>query len=511
MSIKLLIVDDEPIICQGLRHTIPWETLGIEVIGEAYNGIQALELLNNNKVDIVLTDVKMPKMDGLALAKAIKRDHPNIHIVIISGYEEFDYAKKAIRLGVEDYLTKPVNIDELLGLMKQITVKIADKTKNTQTDKLYRFINEQEELVDFGPPINPKKPYRLILSQLKIYGKLIEVFGKEAIMQLREHWQQKLEHALKVAGFEFISVFTQQNLFLTIVYRKSGINISDDELVTLFEKFTTDWQEVLPLIFAVANNQDNLRNAYKEAQISIYHAIATKQTAVIYSELIIAKIDKKASTYLEKEIINALLASDEVKLKAIVANWVIEAELKNEHIDQLLSQYREIKLMVIRHLQSIGLTNPKVSQETNKLDLNYYNSYELLEEQFTRDMLKLLMLVRENDLGKNYWAIEKAKKYISEHYREDLKAKEIADLLHITPNYFSQMFKHETGKNFTEYINDLRMTKAKELLADTTNRVFEIAEQVGFKEYKYFAQVFKKMTGLTPTDYRNHIMKSGGN
>jgi two-component system response regulator YesN len=120
MIIKMLIVDDEPIICQGLRQTIPWDTIGVEVVGEAYDGVEALQFVTRQHVDLVLTDIHMDGMDGLELAKGLKELLPQIRIIILSGYDDFEYARQALRLGIEDYLLKPVNIEELMAMVQSI-------------------------------------------------------------------------------------------------------------------------------------------------------------------------------------------------------------------------------------------------------------------------------------------------------------------------------------------------------------------------------------------------------
>lgn len=135
-------------------------------------------------------------------------------------------------------------------------------------------------------------------------------------------------------------------------------------------------------------------------------------------------------------------------------------------------------------------------------DMNHFNSYGSLERLVRGHMREWLRFIERSGMDKSYWIIEKAKKYMVEHYRADLKASEVASWLKITPSYFSYIFKQSTGKGFTEYMNEMRMEQAKELLATTHDKVFEIADKVGYKEYKYFVSVFKTYTGMTPKEYR---------
>ncbi|MDQ0206956.1 response regulator transcription factor [Alkalicoccobacillus murimartini] len=342
MNMKMLIVDDEPVICQGLAQTIDWQSIGVEVVGLAFNGRQALQKVEQNQVDIILTDISMPDMDGLELAACIVQQHPDTKMIIISGYDDFEYARQAIRLGVEDYLLKPVDVDELMGLVKNVSEKIM----------LDRKVNSYP----------------------------------------------------------------------------------------------------------------------KEAELCL---------------------------------VESVLMQDEEKVKACIADTVSVMKANDYSFRQTVHVCQELELVLKRKLQERLPNRPLDEVELhlqNEMEVQEVTTLSAIEEIFVNDVIRILGEVDQSK--QNHWVIENIKRYIDKNYQLDLRASELAEQHFITPNYFSMLFKQETGKSFSEYLNGLRIQKASELLLDTSNKVFEIAEFVGYKEYKYFVQVFKKKLGLTPTLYR---------
>ena len=210
MTLKMIIVDDEPIVSQGLAQTIPWEEFGVEIIGIAYNGKQGLELLEQETVDLVLTDISMPEMDGLEMAEHVFHDYPNTKIIMFSGYDEFEYARKAVRLGVEDYLLKPVDLDELIGLVQKVKQSLV-RTRQTSARRHKEMLAQavlhqlfdapqaselQEEMQKF------RRPYRLVLSELNDYAIWAQTHTDLDMQQFKTEWKQRLDQIFSEGGFE---------------------------------------------------------------------------------------------------------------------------------------------------------------------------------------------------------------------------------------------------------------------------------------------------------------------
>ncbi|MCC3356872.1 response regulator transcription factor [Bacillus sp. REN16] len=382
MTYKMLIVDDEPIISRGLQQTIPWETINVEVVDTAHDGEDAIQKITQyENIDIVITDVRMPKMDGLQLATYLHEHFRHIRTIIISGYNEFAYAQKAIRVGVKDYLLKPVDIDELIGKVEQFTheINLEQRRKKEQFESglqnaiIQQLSDLQEDhsaqLERYGHlPIFP------FISMQPHYIKKIANLSPEEIDSFKNEWKSTIELGLQVDGYNSFSFFTEENILLTCIYGEAHLSIE------------------------IHNDKFDLQFVWNDTSIPI----------------------------------------------------------------------RELKQV-----------------------------YEKLVNQSKDLLLK--------GLDKQDLLIDQAQNYIREYYRTDIKVHEVADVINITPNYFSSLFKQKTGVNFNEYVNQLRVEEAKLLLAETPFKVNEISEQVGFHEYKYFVAVFKKITGMTPTDYRKFV------
>ncbi|UUZ92457.1 response regulator [Paenibacillus sp. P25] len=235
MTIRMLIVDDEPIICQGLRQTIPWDSIGAEVAGVAYDGIEALQFVAAQPVDLVLTDIHMDGMDGLELAQALKERHPQIRVIIISGYEEFEYARRAIRLGIEDYLLKPVPIEELMAMVRRIGREISEDAELRKKSEREQWLKWLIQLVQGGgvmqsgmdpppAPVHGLPSYRVVASQLEDYAAWTGGQPEETRQAVRPVWESTVHTALKNLDQEVVSFFHHPNLLLSLCIgsRKPG-------------------------------------------------------------------------------------------------------------------------------------------------------------------------------------------------------------------------------------------------------------------------------------------------
>lgn len=395
MPFKMLIVDDEPIICRGLQQTIPWDEYMVEVVDLAYDGAEAIQKIKEHgDIDLVLTDVRMPNVDGLRLATFLAENYPDIRTIIISGYDDFKYAQQAIQLGVKDYLLKPVDVDELLRVITKITSTLQEERKaaqqiyqmNLQNAIFHQVLDLPDTTPNHSGLFADVRIYPLV-TILKDYKNKTKNLSEEELQNLTVEWENQVENSLNSQGFACVSVFTSKNVLLTCVTN----NLSG------FTPENLDFQE----LNCVVNDTD----------------ITIGQLNKVYLRL-----------------------------------------------------YEDTRYLPFS--ESGFIVSPVSESLANKL--------------------------KAND-----WLMDRAEQYIRTYYASPIKAHEVADVINISPNYFSSLFKQKTGKSFNEYINTLRVGAAKQLLEETPFNVNEIAEKVGYREYKYFVDVFKKFTGYTPTKYRN--------
>lgn len=511
MMINMLIVDDEPVICQGLTATIPWSDIGVEVVGTACNGKEALSLMYQESIDLVLTDVYMPEMDGLALSQHISTDFPESRIIVMSGYDEFEYARQALRLGVEDYLLKPVDVDDLLELVKQVRERIIE-TKRDEQNHRQELISQQILHHLFGSPIssadiqngeNVISSYRLLISELADYYVLKDTYTEKALTRLREEWKIQVDQAFFDVGIDSVSFFGHDNELITIPYSMDAFELDVQQMKSVCDSIV----KVNGYLFrkVITHPQNNLSAIpqLREGIRTILEEYRTDNESMIFIENDRQeKVETPSPEIKVTHLQEAISKQDETLLSDILDDMFHHFEKQRLSLLQVLNVSRELVSALKKQVQHYDNHLEKVNFILHKdVDLKVYNSYQAIKHLFMMDMSNLAEVLHMK--SDHHWMIESAKKYIQKNYQQDIKASDVAEEHFITPNYFSTLFKQETGYSYSEYLNMIRIKKASELLIMESNKVYEIAEYVGYKEYKYFAHIFKAHHGMTPTQYRS--------
>ncbi|NHN31443.1 response regulator transcription factor [Paenibacillus agricola] len=522
MTIRMLIVDDEPIICQGLRLTIPWETIGVEVAGEAYDGIEALQFVADEPIDLILTDIHMEGMDGLELAKKLKEKQPQIRIIILSGYDDFEYARRALRLGIEDYLLKPVNIDELMTMVQRIGQEImqeAEKKHRNEQERRLKWLTELiqgEGTVQEGGDIpfliaDGVQSFRLIASQLEDYAGWAYSTPDDLRRSLRNQWEEAVTATLKGCYEEVVAYFHHPNLLICLCRGACQVSNLDLEAALLEAKvFVPDVPHLNFGISAIYANLEQAYPAYIEA-VSVLQEkpISDLRTVMFYEEERVSrKIHQShlsfAPSELEKQLLHVLFYGSYEELDDIIGRIVQDFHDKGCVLKEILQAIKELSIILQHKLRTNGIDLLGHADLFNaqKIDLLVHNSSRAMESLLRRELWSMFAIIHSSLEGKDHWIAERVKTYIDSRHTTDLKASEVAAWLKITPNYFSIIFKQNFGKGFAEYLNEVRIDHAKASLIETEERVFEIAEKVGYREYKYFCSIFKAYTGITPTQFR---------
>ncbi|MGN8644910.1 response regulator transcription factor [Gracilibacillus sp. HCP3S3_G5_1] len=497
MPIKMLIVDDEPLICQGLSSTIPWEEIDIDIVGSANNGKKALEIIEKEQVDIVITDVYMPEMDGINLSKALTVSFPEVNIIMISGYEEFEYARQALRIGVKDYLLKPVDIDELLKLVKEVKQQIDNAKKEEQAKKqsmLTNYLSQQlfnlPDSFHLEEKLNRKEyAFRLLMLERKNYQTVrsVEVLSFDQLQTIIDHFE-----------IPSIVMETHENQLVLFLYAHQ--DISDNQINRLVTSILAAFDN--QIIMAISSSYRDLHQVtllYQELNQRLSFFRGSARQTVLDTE----DIPSQKHYELDKQIVGAISDAVFQQVHAEVEKLVKQlfTDLKQNQLT--LEQVKRISVCLINAIIEKGQdsTFEELDFSVNQdLDLLIYNSVDAIQILLLGDLDKMIEHLQHS--YENHWIIQQAKQYIEKNYQKDIKAVEVAEAHYITPNYFSMLFKQETGYSYSEYLNTIRINKAKELLIETSNKVFEIAEFVGYREYKYFVQVFKNYVGITPTQFR---------
>lgn len=508
---KVLIADDELHIRNGLRNGIAWEELGITKILTAEDGEMALRLCEEERPEFLITDIRMPGLDGLDLAQQASERWGIRKIVIFSGYSEFEYAKKAISIGVVEYLLKPVNMDELFSLLKKSAEEIRqeDQAKMENLQKMLRVYLEEDGLTGNAGE-NEKRNISRILGELyegtshiptEMVLLIIEednIYGRKKGQNISAHLEMNQKVLWK----------TEQRMVLlhAINSRKER-----QEYRHQLKKQLMCWnenQKCATFSMGISERGDDrcLLQLYRQAANCLKHRMYSgEKSCLFYEDIRWEKELAHPLLYLEKEQIERTVNIMDMSQLKIQIHKQFEYLYSKRCTEKQVAQELclAIKNIVFNVMKEKGIDIEGVLDRNEDLfrkqmDFSSLDSYEA----WICDYCSLLLQSLSDLHGKHYSSvISRAVDYINQHYSEEVTLKMVADEVNKSSSYFSCIFKKEMNVNFNEYLNQVRIRKAKELLRMPDAIIYEVAEQTGFHDYKYFTKVFKKLCGCSPTEY----------
>lgn len=531
MSIKLLAVDDEPIILNGIKNYVKWDRLGIQLIGAEANGIKALETLKNNPVDILVTDINMPYMNGIELSREAKKLYPDIKIILLTGYEEFEYARQAIDIGALKYLLKPFTRLEL-----EETIRIA-KEQLEERIRLEEDISLLKKRVEKSFPLLKERYLnRLITGELtenisltlssveiELRAKMFSVI----LIQIDDKTEfNKL--SIKATEKDIINAYMKEIIYDSLKTNSNSLifNSYDGKTVCIF----SDYNEEAVVEFAekirayvkatygitvsiglgkAYEGLGNIYKSYEEAKEALEYRFLLGDNSIIPIEYINFSADtstEKTASINASELISAVKSGDKASVRHLLKCF--SDEIQNNKgisiVDIRLDLKQLVSRIILELLQSTARLKDIFSEDYDPY--SQIDSYETLQEMcegvesFLNSISSFIIDKRGN---KKRSIIEKSLDFINSNYHEyELSINEVSEYISMNTSYYSRLFKQEMGITFTEYINKLRVEKAKMLLKNSVLRVSEISYKIGFKDPFYFSTIFKKYTGVNPTEYR---------
>lgn len=539
--LKIFLAEDEVIVRETIKRMIPWEDLGFELVGEAADGEMALPLLLRQKPDLLITDIKMPFMDGLTLAKVAKKEIPGLKVVILSGYDDFNYAKQAINIGVEDYLLKPITKNALIERLIEIRSRYEhEKTQKEYYEKFHREMQayEKNSSRDFFEALVSgsmdmmeiyRRSEKLGLDIVaEAYNVLIFTMNcEEDFSGQREGYSEWEAESLELLE-EFFSENTSAMLFRCNIFsygvlikgQKETIEENTRSCVSEIQRILDRKEQKRQWFVAAGEPVERL----SQIQKSYYSASRAFSQGYLYDENILyydemASMEKKNvteddSTYLQKVDVNAL---NPVILQKFLSNGLLE-ETENFVKDYFYAIGQEpleslvfrnyvtlnVRFSVMSFLKEIGCDTRTLEQEDTEDVLS--ESSKSLENAiaYAEKIISQAIALRDQNSGnKNRSILKTAVDFIDSHYmEEDMSLNKAANAANVSANHFSALFSQNMGQTFIEYLTNLRMNKAKEYLRCTSMRSSEIAGEIGYKDAHYFSYLFKKTQGMTPSDYR---------
>lgn len=539
--LKIFLAEDEVIVRETIKRMIPWEDLGFELVGEAADGEMALPLLLRQKPDLLITDIKMPFMDGLTLAKVAKKEIPGLKVVILSGYDDFSYAKQAINIGVEDYLLKPITKNALIERLTEIRSRYEhEKTQKEYYEKFHREMQayEKNSSRDFFEALVSgsmdmmeiyRRSEKLGLDIVaEAYNVLIFTMNcEEDFSGQREGYSEWEAESLELLE-EFFSENTSAMLFCCNIFsygvlikgQKETIGENTRSCVSEIQRILDRKEQKRQWFVAAGEPVERL----SQIQKSYYSASRAFSQRYLYDENILyydemASMEKKNvteddSTYLQKVDVNAL---NPAILQKFLSNGLLE-ETENFVKDYFYAIGQEpleslvfrnyvtlnVRFSVMSFLKEIGCDTRTLEQEDTEDVLS--ESSKSLENAiaYAEKIISQAIALRDQNSGnKNRSILKTAVDFIDSHYmEEDMSLNKAANAANVSANHFSALFSQNMGQTFIEYLTNLRMNKAKEYLRCTSMRSSEIAGEIGYKDAHYFSYLFKKTQGMTPSDYR---------
>lgn len=531
--LKVFLVEDEFVVREGIKKNVDWKSHGYEFCGEASDGELAFPMIQKLKPDIVITDIKMPFMDGLELSRLIKKELPWTEIIILSGYEEFEYAKERIKIGIAEYLLKPISGEDLLKEVDALSVKIEEKRKEREIKE--KYAREMEE--NF---LKARKDFfQYLVSGAKTAAELLETADRLGIdissiwynimlfkVQSTNHSYDeysgsliKIEEKIKeLDDNKHILVFDRNLEGKAFLFKAD----TEEELEKIQHEYISRMKEILAGydhiryfggIGVPVNRMRELRASFERASHAFAHRYLVKDSLILScgeieqgmglekEEFNISNVNPKQ---IEKGKIEEFL---KVGDKDEVVYFVDEffKDLGNSAMkSKIFRQYITMNtyFCVVDFVEELNFSR----DEIESLDVNsvILQSQEKTMEYVIRILTQALEL-REKTASNRYGDIvNEVMRYIEENYAdEELSLNLLASHVNFSPNHLSMVFSQQTGQTFIKYLTDFRMNKAKELLRCSGKRSSEIGLEVGYKDPHYFSHMFKKTQGMTPTQYRS--------
>lgn len=523
----VLLVDDEEDVIRIIQKKINWEGLGFSVIGYANNGVKAFEMVEEHQPDVVITDIKMPYMDGLELSNRIKAEYPMTKILLFTGFDEFEYAREAVHLEVEEYILKPVNSSELTNVLTQLKIKLdqeISEKRNVETLQKYYMESlpllqanfysslmegriQKEELSGYlsDYQISLEGPFFccLVIHTSASQGPkdmnpllLSTSVQKQARERLGEKWRAKC--------FPYLGN--------TILIAQLASENEIPELTDECDRFCRYAHHIIGAVVTVGIGQVcgsilELAQSYSGAREAVsYRVIYGTSRAINMKEIVPGRmekseIDKEAEL---SDLFKKIRLGSEEDITQAVAEYLKHTSVA----EKSLQQYQMNLMELISALYRFSANN-EIAPEVFSKDLRslYATLLDLEPKELQKWLTKTSLSLREELISARSQSsksfVSKAKEYVSHNYGDaELSLDSICQVLGVSNSYFSTIFKKKTGNSFIGYLTDYRMDQASRLLIETNEKSYVIGKQVGYSDPNYFSYVFKKRFGLSPSRYR---------
>ena len=523
---KVILVDDEAEVIDMIEKKIHWNDLGFEVAGSATNGVKALELVEKLQPDVVLTDIKMPYMDGLELSRRLNREYPNIYIMLCTGFDEFEYAKEAVHLEIKEYMLKPVNATELSESLTNLKHTLdREREEKLNVKKLNDYFQEVLPKLQSNFFISliegrvEKRDYERFLQayQVDMKGPL---FGCVIFHTSENHVPEGMNPLLLSMSVEreIKQRLMDQWNCQEFIYMGNTLLIleldAEDEITQITDacdRFCRWAYRIMgAVVTAVCDSLYEISLSYERAREAVsYRVLYGTKRAINIGEIVPKEQIKPVQS--EESRMQMLLRAIRIGDSAEIERAAHEEMEKLHKNTETMSQYNLATMEIVSGFFKFCTDN---SLDFNKISGNMQNIYEKVSQMDESSLTAWIVQMSETISEKLKCArnssarrlIVEAQNIVKERYMEaDISLDEVCAVLGVSNSYFSSVFKKEAGKSFISYLTDYRMDIAAEMILNTDEKSYTIAEKVGYLDANYFSYVFKKKFGVSPSKYRASV------
>ncbi|MHA0856392.1 response regulator [Paenibacillus sp. CMAA1364] len=535
---KVMIVDDEALVRIGLRNTIDWNEHGFELIGDYANGQEAWDAVQLDKPELVISDISMPFMDGLELAGLISAQFPYIKMIILTGFDEFEYAQQAIRLKVSDFILKPITAQEIRTLLDRIKAEMDEEKQrredlsrlNHQLKQSLPLLKERflERLVAVGlgkfeikerftyfnlPEASPS--YLVMVVDIDNFGdrelRSYELDAEFLRFSAFDIFQETLERE------DILTFRTREERMVAIVHGQDNESLLYEQVFFLAEQVRYHIEKYLKFtvtigIGRICADAERLPLSYKSALSALDYRFLLGSNRVLG----IMDIEGKASNAVplvldwDRKLVTAVKTGALQEAYEVIDKGMIELKNSLAPVDACLLKLQKVVLSLMDSIQELVIHKQEhpLNQPINVMDMYKFKTLDEVEVWMREVVCSIISTIANNRNHLTNLQIHRGVEYIDANYaNEKMSLQDLCRHVLMSTSYFSLVFKQHTGETFIEYLTKVRVTKAKELLHNSTLKLYEIAEQVGYKDPNYFSMLFKKHTGITPKDYRDREIK----
>lgn len=541
---KVFLVEDEVIVREGIRKNINWTQYGLSFVGEASDGEIAYPMIQDLKPDIIITDIKMPFMDGLELSRLIKTEMPWIKIIILSGHDDFEYARKAISIGVTEYLLKPLDSAKIIETVLKVKGIIEQEQEQKKYLELFRQEMQEFEQLErkrfFGELVGKKLTLTELLERGNKLGLELAAQYYNIILFLLSHEEnnpesyageviekeQLLVSLLEVD--EHIILFQRDLEGYAILVKGSSVETVNQKIDWCLSQLSLIMEDCPQIQYQAAvgvpvQRLTKLHESFSEASRVYSYRYFMKANKILYAEQtqglpMVQDIDLNLQSLdtsnIDKKVIQQFLKQGSAEDIPVFVRDFFES-LGNSLNSLLFRQYitLDVCFTVIAFIEELGYEKKELTEEWDNLQKISSILISLDDTRsYIANLVSKALELRDLSATRKYGLLlQNAKEYINEAYSSSgICLNEVAAKVNISPSYFSSIFSQETGSTFIEYLTAVRMEKARELLRCSSMKTSEIGYAVGYRDAHYFSYIFKKMNGCTPKEYRTGKSEQAG-